>query len=335
TVGELADQYRFFHWHLQFPQVFAKGGFDVVLGNPPWDTLSPDAKEFFSIYEPGIRFQSKGDQDKTISRLLEDAGVAAAWERNRREIFASAFFLKESGRFTLFAPGHLGKGDFNLYRLFVELALRSVQNRGFAAQIVPDGLYAGANSMAIRKQLFESFRLDLLLGFENAKEVWFPGVDSRAKFSLYAAQNGETTDVFRAAFCIRSPDTPIGTKLVESALRLTCTGPEMNGLWDEFANLGTVPPRAQGQVPGAIDATERLNLRADIEARLALLYGLSVEEVGHVLDTFPIVQKADEQACGEFRTKVLVLHRYEELSRPSGGGAVPLRHLAKPEIVER
>jgi hypothetical protein len=36
TVGELAEQYRFFHWHLQFPQVFAKGGFDVVLGNPPW-----------------------------------------------------------------------------------------------------------------------------------------------------------------------------------------------------------------------------------------------------------------------------------------------------------
>jgi hypothetical protein len=37
TVNELAAQYRFFHWHLQFPQVFAKGGFDVVLGNPPWE----------------------------------------------------------------------------------------------------------------------------------------------------------------------------------------------------------------------------------------------------------------------------------------------------------
>lgn len=60
TVGELAEQYRFFHWNLQFPQVFAKGGFDVVLGNPPWvahagraaQPLPPGVKSFFeATYE--------------------------------------------------------------------------------------------------------------------------------------------------------------------------------------------------------------------------------------------------------------------------------------------
>lgn len=553
TVGELADQYRFFHWHLQFPQVFAKGGFDVVLGNPPWDTLSPDAKEFFSVYEPEIRFQSKGEQEKTIGRLLKDVGLSEAWERNRRGIFASAFFLKESGRFTLFAPGNLGKGDFNLYRLFVELALRLVHVGGFAAQVVPDGLYAGANSMALRKELFENFRLDIIYGFENAKEVWFPGVDSRAKFSLYAAQKGGTTDVFRAAFWIRSVealaqvrggdalklpvtmvrefspdalavmefrgqrdidiarkmyarfpplgqvvagtahraylrelesghvqelltedrsalphyegrmiaqydhrakgyrsgrarsavwedlpfgspeksiqpqwyvhpegvpeqaklrmgeyrvgfcdvasptnertlvaamlprdcvsgakvptvtmqggdsrfsllvwlaaansfamdflvrmkvsltmaltildslpfprlavDDVIGRKLAESALRLTCTGPEMRALWDEFAQIGVVPRRRIDEVPGALNADQRLHLRAEIEAELAILYGLTREELGHVLDTFPIVQKDDEKAYGEFRTKTLVLERVDELLRPSEAKIIPL-----------
>ncbi|MFC1641757.1 Eco57I restriction-modification methylase domain-containing protein [Myxococcota bacterium] len=55
TASELAEQYRFFHWHLQFPQVFAKGGFDVVLGNPPWiahagraaQPLPPGVKHFY------------------------------------------------------------------------------------------------------------------------------------------------------------------------------------------------------------------------------------------------------------------------------------------------
>ncbi len=553
TVEEVTGHYRFFHWHLQFPQVFAKGGFDVALGNPPWDTLSPDAKEFFSVYEPEIRFQSKGEQEKTIARLLKDARVANAWGSNRRHIFASAFFLKKSGRFTLFAPGNLGKGDFNLYRLFVEQALRLVKRRGFAAQVVPDGLYAGANSAAIRKELFENFRLDILYGFENAKEVWFPGVDSRAKFSLYAAQKGGMTEVFKAAFWIRSlealarvqgghalklpvsmvlefspnalavmefrgqldidiarnmyarfpplghviagtahrlylrelesghvqelltenrsalphyegrmitqydhrakgyrsgrarsavwEDLPFGSqqksiqpqwyvhsegvpdqaklrmgqyrvgfcdvasptnertlvaamlprdcisgdkvptvlmkstwanfdlllwlsaansftmdflvrmkvslkmaltildslpfprlssddivarKLVERALRLTCTGPEMNALWDEFAQVGVVPERRTDEVPGSSDVEERLRLRAEIEAELAALYGLNRDELEYVLDTFPIVRKDDEQVYGEFRTKALILDRFDELASSSRAPRIQL-----------
>jgi hypothetical protein len=562
TVGELADQYRFFHWHLQFPQVFAKGGFDVALGNPPWDTLSPDAKEFFSVYEPEIRFQSKGEQEKMIARLLKDVAVATAWESNRRHIFASALFMKESGRFTLFAPGNLGKGDFNLYRLFVEQALRLVKQRGFVAQVVPDGLYSGANSMAIRKELFENFRLDILFGFENAKEVWFPGVDSRAKFSLYAAQKGGATDLFQAAFWIRSPgalaqvragdaltlpvtmvrefspdalavmefrgqrdidiarkmyarfpplgqvvadtahrsylrelesghvqelltedrsalphyegrmiaqydhrakgyrsgrarsaiwedlpfgsphksiqpqwfvhpegvpeqaklrmgeyrvgfcdvasptnertlvaamlprdcvsgdkvptvlmksawpnfdlllwlsaansftmdflvrmkvslkmaltildslpfprlasDDVIGRRLVERALRLTCTGPEMGALWDEFSQAGIVPRRKADDVPGSTDDEQRLRLRAEIEAELAVLCGLTRNELGYVIDTFPIVQKDDEKAYGDFRTKALVLERYDELARLNRAKVIPMpvKPAARPQ----
>lgn len=543
TVGELAEQYRFFHWKLQFPQVFAKGGFDVVLGNPPWDTLSPDAKEFFSVYDGAIRFQSKGEQEATISQLLLVPSIASAWERNRRAIFGSAFFLKQSGRFTLFAPGNLGKGDFNLYRLFVELALRQVREGGVAAQVVPDGLYSGANSMALRQELFERFRLDLLLGFENAKEVWFPGVDSRAKFALYAAQKGGVTSIFPAAFWIRSPldlaaarggnslqlpvtmvrefspdalavmefrgqrdidiarkmyarfpplghvvpnsahraylrelesghvqglltedrsalphyegrmvaqydhrakgyrsgraraavweDLPFGSPqksiqpqwyvhadgvpeqaklrigeyrvgfcdvasptnerslvaamlprnciagakvptvmmlsdqprrdlllwlaaansfamdflvrmkvsltmaltildslpfprlpagdvaaqaVVHGALLLTCTGPEMNALWDEMAQSGVVPARKATEIPGVLDATERLHARAEVEARLALLYGLQRDELAHVLDTFPIVKKDDEKAHGEYRTKRLILEIYDAMA---------------------
>ena len=204
TVQDLAARYTFFHWHLAFPQVFARGGFDVILGNPPWDTLSPDAKEFFSAYNPEVRFQDRLGQERIINELRALPEVADAWDAYRRDLYALVHFLKESGRFTLYAEGNLGKGDFNVYRMFVELALVSIRPGGFAAQIVPEGIYNGANCMAIREALFERFELRTLLGFENARGIWFPGIHFAAKFAIYAARAEGHTDAFTASFNIRT-----------------------------------------------------------------------------------------------------------------------------------
>lgn len=204
TVEELVGQYCFFHWHLQFPQVFAKGGFDVVLGNPPWDTLSPDAKEFFSQYDENVRFKSPDEQKICIAALREDQAINFAWETHCRWLYGSVAFIKESGRYDLFAPGNLGKGDFNVFRMFVELALTSVGAGGRASQIVPEGIYNGANCMKIREHLFERSALQLIYGFENHRHVWFDSVDTRAKFALYVATVPGRTMSFQAAFNIRS-----------------------------------------------------------------------------------------------------------------------------------
>jgi len=108
--------------------------------------------------------------------------------------------------------------------------------------------------------------------------------------------------------------------IVERALRLTCTGPEMDALWDEMAQSGVVPARKSTEIPGAVDATERLHARAEIEARLALLYGLQRDELAHVLDTFPIVQKDDEKAHGEYRTKRVILEMYDAMAEAARTG---------------
>jgi hypothetical protein len=561
TTSEVAAQYCFFHWHLAFPQIFSHGGFDVVLGNPPWDTLSPDTKEFFSRYDPAVRFQSKPEQEASVAIMLKDSGIAEAWALNRRLLFATAFFLKESGRYSLFAPGNLGKGDFNVYRLFVELALRLVREGGKAAQIVPDGFYAGANCMAIREELFARFRLDYILGFENARETWFPGVDSRAKFALYSALRGGTTQEFQAAFCIRSSeemraavagssmklsvamirefspdalavmefrgqrdidiarnmyqrwpplgqqipgsphreflrelesghvqelltedrsglphyegrmiaqydhrakgyrsgraraavwddlsfgsahksiqpqwyvardkvplqtakrvdlyrvgfcdvasptnertlvasviprgciagakvptvlmqsqtptadllvwlavansfamdflvrmkvsltmaltildslpfprlslDDPRAKRLITDVLHLVCTGPEMNGLWNSMADSGLVRAvPASGPPPGCIDLDERQKAVARIEAEVAMLYGLTADDVAHILDTFPIVRKNDEKAHGEYRTKRVILEIYDAMAEVMrANGQLPVASGDKP-----
>ena len=226
-VERLRDYYGFFHWHLAFPDVFQvpangekpeneragwNGGFDVMLGNPPWDTLSPDAKEFFSAYDVQVRFQDRDGQQRIIEGLLRDPAIAAGWEANCRDLYALVHFIKQSDRYRMFAPGNLGKGDFNVYRMFVETALSLTRRGGWAAQVVPEGFYNGANCMAIRRALFETCRLDGIFGFENANEVWFPRVHTAMKFCIYAALVGGQTESFRVAFNIRSHD-----RLVEVA----------------------------------------------------------------------------------------------------------------------
>ena len=202
----LGERYRYFHWHLAFPRVFARGGFDAVIGNPPWETLSPDAKEFFARWAPEIRTQPKEEQEQTIAALTENPDLLREWQDNRRRLFTWVHFLKNSGRFTLYAQGNLGKGDFNVYRMFVEAALRLVRTGGFSAQIVPDGLYSGANTAAIRQAILEEYTLDPLLGFENAAGVWFPGIHRSQKFCIFAARRIPSgTGAIRARFGLRIP----------------------------------------------------------------------------------------------------------------------------------
>lgn len=205
TTAELAATHAFFHWHLAFPHVFAAGGFDLVLGNPPWETLSPDAKEFFAAYDPRVRALDRAGQQQVIHGLLRSPELAAAWTRHRRRLYALVHFLKTSGRYRLHADGNLGKGDFNLYRPFVELALAFTRPGGVAAQIVPDAMLHGTNGAAIRRALLTDHRLTILLGLENARGAWFPGIHTAAKFTIYAARPGGRTDRFVAAFGLRSP----------------------------------------------------------------------------------------------------------------------------------
>lgn len=205
-ADRLAQHYRFFHWPIEFTDVMARGGFDLVFGNPPWETTSPDAKEFFASYDPQVRFMSPEDQKAAYDRLLETPAIAKRWASYCRDLYTQTQFYKESGRYRLFAPGNLGKGDLNVYRMFLESALALARQSGCAAQLVPEGLYNGANATAIRSTLFEHFRLDRLVGFENTKGVWFPAVDTRTKFCLYVAWKGGTTSEFAAAFRVNSHD---------------------------------------------------------------------------------------------------------------------------------
>ncbi|MCZ7534445.1 MAG: N-6 DNA methylase [Acidimicrobiia bacterium] len=218
-VHDQASRYRFLHWHLSFPEVFGSshsgseddrcgwaGGFDVVLGNPPWDTLSPDRKEFFKAWLPQIASLSSKDQETAIEDALDASPqLRELWEEHHRDLFATSRFFRRSWRYRMFASGNLGKGDLNIYRAFVEMALTSVRNGGIASQITPSGIYAGANNAAIRKELLDRFRILVLWGFDNSSGVWFPGVGLKA-FATYVAERNRPEPTFAAGFGIASID---------------------------------------------------------------------------------------------------------------------------------
>ena len=215
-VQRTSEQYKFFHWHLEFPQIFRvaddvgeegpgwQGGFSCVLGNPPWDKLSPDSREFFGDLVDGIRALPQDEKDERIDELLQQDAFRNRWLDHQRYLFATVHFLKRSGRFTMFAEGNLGKGDFNAYRSFVETALTIARTDGFASQVTPGNLYGGANASAIRKHLFDRCRLQDVLGLINTRRHWFAEVDID-RFAAYAARIGGVTESFATRFGLDQP----------------------------------------------------------------------------------------------------------------------------------
>lgn len=102
---------RFFHWELEFPDVFgpARAGFDAILGNPPWDIAKPSSKEFFSNHDPLYRSYGKQEALKHQQRYFEDAGVAREWELYNDDFKAQSNFVKHAAN--PFGDPEAGVGD--------------------------------------------------------------------------------------------------------------------------------------------------------------------------------------------------------------------------------
>ena len=177
---ELAERHRFFHWPLEFPEVFVEGGFDVVLSNPPWERIKLQEEEFFATRAPEIASApNKAARQGLIQELPQRN--PALWREYQEALHAAdatSRFLRHSGRFPL-----TGRGDINTYAVFAELARRLLKPTGRAGIIVPTGIATDATTQHFFADLMERRQLASIYDFENRKKL-FPAVDSRYKFSL-------------------------------------------------------------------------------------------------------------------------------------------------------
>ena len=182
-----------FHWPLAFPQVFASGGFDCLLGNPPWEMLQLDPQEFFSTRAPEIaNAQHMAARDKMIEQLrCHNPVLHAAYMGEVRRTEASQAFVHFSGRFPT-----SGFGRLNLAYLFAELFLDLKRTGGRSGVVVPSGIATDSFSQHLFNKIADG-NLVSFFDFENSAAI-FPGVHRSYKFCLLSL--GESTEASFGCF---------------------------------------------------------------------------------------------------------------------------------------
>jgi hypothetical protein len=198
----LAQELRFFHWPLEFPDVFAAGGFDVVLGNPPWERVKLQEEEFFAARDPEIaRARTAAERKRLIDTLPErNPQLAAAYRAALRQAQQVSHFCRESGRFPLG-----GRGDLNTYQVFTELAWQLLAAGGRAGLVVPSNVATDDTTKVLFQALVQERALVSLFDFENRQKL-FPAVDSRMKFCLLTLTQREHPEPARFAFFLQRPE---------------------------------------------------------------------------------------------------------------------------------
>jgi hypothetical protein len=205
---ELARQRRFLHWEAAFPGVWTEwerlqpeGGFDAVIGNPPWDRMKMQEVEWFAARVPLIAHATRASDRKRMVADLRKSGdpIAADYDHAAETAEAAARVARDIGAYPL-----LSGGDVNLYSLMVERAARLVRPDGIVGLLVPSGIAADLGAAAFFRGISTTGRLAALLDFENRRnklglESFFPDVDSRFKFS--ALVFGGRQRNFPAASC--------------------------------------------------------------------------------------------------------------------------------------
>jgi hypothetical protein len=170
---------RAFHWPLEFPDVMQRGGFDVVLGNPPWEVMQLSDKEFFATTNPEVAVLTGAARKKAIDALgSSDPRLFAEYELMKRLSSASNEFSRSGGRFDLSA-----KGKINTFALFAELSASLVATNGRAGTILPAEITTSETLADFMKDLVERGKLLSAISFEN-EEFVFPGIANVVKFCL-------------------------------------------------------------------------------------------------------------------------------------------------------
>lgn len=180
AANKLAEEKRFFHWALEFPEVFENGGFSCVLGNPPWERIKLQEKEFFATKDSAIaNAKNKAARTKLINKLATtNPQLLAEFESAKHDADATSKFLRESDRCPL-----TSRGDINTYSVFAETTRNIISSTGRVGIIIPTGIATDDTCKNFFGDLTQKQNLASLYDFEN-REKLFAAVDSRMKFSL-------------------------------------------------------------------------------------------------------------------------------------------------------
>ena len=209
AADHVAATRRFFHWELEFPEVFfapdgerlPQAGFDAVIGNPPWDMIRADAGS------PEVRSRARAD----IAAVLR--------------------FTRDTGIYSAQSEGHA-----NRYQLFLERAIDLTRPGGRIGLVLPSGLATDHGSAAVRKRLMTECAVDAIVGIDNHRGV-FP-IHRSVRFLLVTATSGSPSGRITCRFGLDNAaeleavgDEPThddsGSIIVSPALLERISGPDL------------------------------------------------------------------------------------------------------------
>ena len=200
-----------FVWDDRLPEILSQliedKGFDVIIGNPPWQIIKPDVDEFFSpIYDLKNTKQkfsklSKIKKNDFVKECLKDELIkknynlyVEYYEKQMKYFNGNAYNYQSS-----LVNGKRKASDLNLYKLFIEKSYALLSKNGLCGMVVPSGIYSDLGSKGLREMLFENTEIKALYSFVNKKGI-FEDVHRQFKFCLIVFENNKTTKKFNTSF---------------------------------------------------------------------------------------------------------------------------------------
>jgi len=202
-----------FHWGFDFGAILNdRGGFDIILTNPPWDAFKPNGKEFIER-ESYSEIISKNkmkvvDFDKELKKLMKIEEIKTAWLDYQSSYSYQSEWYRKADRYrnqsSKTVDPNTGREkktgtDVNLYKLFLEQCHNLLREEGRCGIVIPSGFYTDLGAKGLREMLFDKASITGMFGLENRRRI-FDGVDSRYKFVILTFEKGGTTETFPAAF---------------------------------------------------------------------------------------------------------------------------------------
>ena len=214
-ADKLAEKYSFFHWELEMMDAFtdARRGFDLVVGNPPWEKPKPSKDEFFTPYDPAFRsLRTNTEKNQRAQEILKNPEIAKLHEEYIQSFRNRAAFYQTYKM--------QGTGDKDMWQLILERMLDLVTDGGAISVVLPSQILGNTGSKDMRRRLL-GMDIAQVYVFENRKKI-FP-IDSRYRFLLLTARNRQDgPDEFPAAFYLYHVSSLSGDQ-VESGKFTVCS----------------------------------------------------------------------------------------------------------------
>lgn len=212
VIESASRRYRFFHWHLEFPNIFVvpqggvatatgwTGGFSCVIGNPPWERVKLQEREFFEARDQRIaQAPTAAARRRLIAALVEtNPALMAEFSTAKRQAEGESHFLRTSGRYPL-----CGRGDINTYAVFAETNTSLLAVQGRSGAVLPTGIATDATTQLFFGHVVNSRQLAALLGFYDRKQI-FTSADVHGFCVLVLAGSSQPQAAGRFCFFVRS-----------------------------------------------------------------------------------------------------------------------------------